>query len=222
MYSFIVLEGPDGSGTTLHSALLASTLRSQWKKVLLTTEPTDGPIGKFIRQILKSPPNKPSPHSSPPSSGSGQALKGRGGFSPDALQLLFTADRADHQIQIQLELESGSTVISDRYSHSTITYGEALGCDRDWLQNTNNKFIQPDCTIFLLPPLSICLERICRRTQKESLEDYSLQKKVFAAYERLVKENPSIHVVDTSGKKNEVAAHIFEIVSTEGLARHHS
>ena len=208
MYSFIVLEGPDGSGTTLHSALLASTLRSQWKKVLLTTEPTDGPIGKFIRQILKSPPHKPSHHSSP--------LKGRGGFSPDALQLLFTADRADHQIQIQLELESGSTVISDRYSHSTITYGEALGCDRDWLQNTNNKFIQPDCTIFLLPPLATCLERIARRAHKDSLEDSSLQEKVYATYERLAKENPSIHVVDTSGNKNDVAKEILGIVSKKG------
>ena len=154
MYSFIVLEGPDGSGTTLHSALLASTLRSQRKKVLLTAEPTDGPIGKFIRIQLN-----------------GTCI-----FPSDALQLLFTADRAMHQALIQAELRNDKIVISDRYSPSTIAYGEALGCDRDWLQNTNNKFIQPECTIFLLPPLSVCLERIGRRTQKESLENTSLQK----------------------------------------------
>ncbi|MBI3335953.1 dTMP kinase [Candidatus Peregrinibacteria bacterium] len=192
MAPFIVLEGPDGSGTTLHSGLLASTLRSQGKNIVLTAEPTDGPIGKFIRIQLKGE-HTPLP--------------------PDALQLLFTADRAMHQTFIRDALHQNTVVISDRYSHSTIAYGEALGCDRDWLKNTNNKFIQPDCTIFLLPPLSVCLERVARRENKDSLEATDLQQKVYAAYERLAKEDPSIHVVDTSGNKNEVSKKILEIVS---------
>lgn len=192
MTALIVLEGPDGSGTTLHSQLLAHALRSQGKSVLLTAEPTDGPIGKFIRQTLQKKESK---------------------IPPDALQLLFTADRAMHQIDISDALTKNMTVISDRYAHSTIAYGDALGCDRAWLQNTNNKFIQPDCTIVLLPPLSVCLERIARREHKDALEDTTLQQKVYAAYERLAKEDPSIHVVDTSGNKNEVAERILEIVS---------
>lgn len=189
---FIVLEGPDGAGTTLHSQLLAQALRQKGHSVLLTLEPTDGPIGKFIRQSIQGKQSK---------------------IPPDALQLLFTADRAMHQSAIRDAIATKTIAISDRYAHSTIAYGDALECDKNWLQNANNKFIQPDCTIFLLPPLSVCLERIARREHKDLLEDTTLQQKVYAAYERLAKEDTSIHIVDTSGNKNEVADIIFKIVS---------
>ena len=49
---FIVLEGPDGSGTTTHVSLLADALRAQGENAIVTQEPTTGPIGTFIRQEL--------------------------------------------------------------------------------------------------------------------------------------------------------------------------
>ena len=82
---FIVFEGPDGSGTSYHSRMLAQTLRNEGKNVLLTAEPTSGPIGTLIRTTLKE----------------------GDGFPAESLQLLFCADRAWHQREIRSALERG-------------------------------------------------------------------------------------------------------------------
>ena len=49
---FIVLEGVDGAGTTTHTALLAQALRAKGLPITTTREPSDGPVGVLIRQIL--------------------------------------------------------------------------------------------------------------------------------------------------------------------------
>ena len=97
--TFIVIEGPDGSGTTRHSSMLANNLRKNGKTVVLSAEPTNSPIGQEIRSILH-----------------GDSMP-----SPDAIQLLFCADRADHCANIiRPALEKGDTVVLDRYVLSTI------------------------------------------------------------------------------------------------------
>ena len=49
---FIVLEGIDGSGTTTQSAILAASLQERGLPAHTTREPSDGPIGVLIRQVL--------------------------------------------------------------------------------------------------------------------------------------------------------------------------
>src|SRR3989338_2895990 len=51
---FFVLEGPDGSGTTMHASLLAKKLTKIGKDVLLTMEPSESDLGRFIRKDRKS------------------------------------------------------------------------------------------------------------------------------------------------------------------------
>jgi len=190
---FIVLEGPDGSGTTLHSSLLGERLRAEGYDVVLTSEPTDGPIGQRIREILRS-----------------------GGVGGMALQLLFTADRAEHSEQvIKPALDAGKIVISDRYVPSTLSYGDALGLDVMWLRELNKKFIQPDVTFFLLPPLAVLHERLHRRPAKDALENEKLREHVYAAYERLAEGNPAITVIDTSGDKETVSEAIYTHVKSK-------
>lgn len=76
---FVVLEGIDGAGTTTQVARLVASLRARGIGALGTREPSDGPIGTQIRQILtgrlvvRSPAGDtrrragpPSPCSSPP------------------------------------------------------------------------------------------------------------------------------------------------------------
>lgn len=189
---FIVLEGPDGSGTTTHSALLAETLRARGEDVLLTAEPTDSPIGTFIREQLKS-----------------HTIE-----SPSALQLLFCADRAWHiEKVIKPALAAGKTVISDRYVISTLVYGEALGLDPDWLVRVNTPFLEPDIMIIALPPLHVCLDRIMKRTQLDVFENSRFQKLVYDLYEKAGVEDPSVHVVDTGGEKEDVATFILDVVN---------
>lgn len=186
----IVLDGPDGSGTTLHSQLLRQKLAKEGYDAILTAEPTDGFVGRFTRRALRE---------NPPA-------------SPAALQLLFCADRAHHlEHLIRPSMKKGKIVVSDRYLHSTLAYGEALGLDLAWLKAVNKPFELPDLTIFLLPDLKVSLARLSKRTDTDILEGSSLQKKVHAAYHALAK-GKGIKVVDSSGSKEETADAIWEAV----------
>ncbi len=187
--AFIVIEGPDGSGTTTHAALLTKRLKDAGKKVLATHEPSKGPIGTFIRGQLQV-----------------------GEIPSLALQMLFMADRAWHVEKVILPaLESGQIVISDRYSLSTVIYGQALGLDAEWLTEMNKKFIQPDILLLALPPLSVCMQRLGKRSSKDMLETDELQKKIYQSYELFAKDGKT-PVVDTSANFDTVSEHIFELV----------
>ena len=179
---FIVFDGPDGSGTTKHCGMLADTLRQQGKNVLLTAEPTESPIGKEIRGLLHSDTMP----------------------SPDAVQLLFCADRANHVTNvIEPALRKGQIVLCDRYALSTIVYGMAQGVDRTWLESINEKFPKPDLTFITLPPFDVCMERIHRREKKDRFEMENFQRRVYENYRSV--EDPSAIFVDTSGDKRDVA-----------------
>jgi dTMP kinase len=187
---FIVLEGPDGAGTTLHSKLLAEKLIAEGHQVVLTAEPTDGSIGSWIRKELD-----------------------RGALPASALQLLFCADRAEHvEKVIKPALAEGKFVVSDRYTLSTIAYGETFGVDRNWLKTINDAFPKPDVTILALPPISVCIERLNRRETRDMFEKEELQEKIHGAYKKLASELPEIHVVDTSGEKAAGASVIWDLV----------
>ncbi|MDP7247672.1 MAG: dTMP kinase [Candidatus Peribacteraceae bacterium] len=191
MPPFIVFEGPDGSGTSLHAKLLFKRLLEAKLSVISTFEPTDGPIGSIIREKLKSHDEIP----------------------PDELQKLFVKDREWHISEvIKPALGKGSIVISDRYYHSTICYGKALGLDETKLKNLNKDFIQPQVVFFLLPPFEVCKERMSRREHHDSLEGNELQMKVYEMYKKMAEEDPSIIVVDTSEEKEEVAENIYKHV----------
>ncbi len=186
---FIVLEGPDGAGTTLHAKLLAERLMSEGHNVVLTAEPTDGPIGSSIRARLKSDEK----------------------IDPLELQKLFSEDRSWHiQNVIQPALDAGKIVITDRYIASTLVYGEALEVPLEKLKEMNNNFIQTDLEFVLLPPYEVCRERIMRRESRDQLEKDDLQKKVYAGYERYVQENPHVKKIDTSGDKSASAKTIYD------------
>lgn len=186
---FIVLEGPDGAGTTKHSVLLEERLRAAGHAVLRTFEPTDGPIGEKVRADLRA-----------------------GRISdPEAIQRKFCEDRAWHLTHvIEPALAAGTIVISDRYASSTITYGAALGIDRTILEEMNTGFRTPDVLLFLLPPFEALQERLARREATDVFEKTEFQRKVYAEYQRLAAEDSSIIVIDTSGNVEEVAEKIMK------------
>ena len=187
--TFIVLEGPDGAGTTTHAKFLAERLQQEGKEVVLTAEPSEGPIGGWIRERL----NDATP------------------LSPAALQMLFCADRAEHlRSVIEPALAAGKIVVCDRYIPSTIVYGESVGLDIHWLKNLNTNFRQPDAVILLLPPREICRERLRKRAAHDLFEQEELQDKVYAAYQRLAKADKTIRMIDTSKEKQETAREIYE------------
>ncbi|MFH1444135.1 MAG: dTMP kinase [Candidatus Peregrinibacteria bacterium] len=191
---FIVIEGPDGAGTTKHCTILAERLKQDGRSVLCTHEPTDGPIGSTIRSDLRA---------------------GRS-FVPIALQQRFCEDRTWHLSEvIEPALAQSITIISDRYLHSTLAYGLALGIARKDLDEMNKKFIRPDVTFFLLPSFKALLERMGRRDHTDALEQTELQRKVYDAYRELAKEDPSIIVIDTAGDLEEVASKIYAATTSQ-------
>src|SRR3954464_11602121 len=105
---FVVLEGIDGAGTTTQVARLAERLRKDGgQPVRVTREPSDGPIGSLVRQVLTGRIVIP------------------GGRAPGGatMALLFAADRMDHvESDIEPFLGQGGIVVSDRYDASSLAY----------------------------------------------------------------------------------------------------
>lgn len=170
---FIVLEGIDGSGTTTHSNKLANWIRSKNYEVVVTVEPSDGSIGKIIRNYLLF-----------------------GGGSPAVHALLFAADRVEHTEKVIKPLiNEGVIVVSDRYVESSIVYQAAEGLNIEWIETINKFAIEPDLTIFLDVDPEIALNR--KNRVKEKFENVEFLKEVRRIYlERArVKDYP---VVDTN------------------------
>lgn len=188
---FIVFEGPDGAGTTTHASRLADALRAEGHDVLLTAEPSEGPVGLHIRTELKS----------------------NSGVTPREYQELFINDRAWHvEHVIKPALLKEQIVICDRYVPSTVIYGTSQGLPEQWLKDMNKDFPKPDVMIFTLPPLEICWARISKRTEKDAFEKKDLQMKIHQLYKEMAESDPSIFVIDTSGEKDIVSKQIRDIV----------
>lgn len=177
---FIVVEGLDGAGTTTQCERLVERLRADDVPVLATREPSDGPIGALIRQILSGRVAVPVDEDSMRS------------VDGDALALLFAADRLDHvDAEIEPALASGRVVVSDRYYHSSFAYqgeGDEEEFETDWVRTLNERAVPPDLTVFLRAPARVCLKRLAVRGRRERFENAEDLERLEARYERVVQE----------------------------------
>jgi dTMP kinase len=194
---FIVLEGIDGSGTTTQLGRLAAQLTARGRRVHPTREPSDGPVGRLIREILLGGHRGPD----------GAPLDGL------AMALLFAADRRDHLLrEIAPALAAGIDVVSDRYLLSSLAY-QAEEAARDWVEGLAREVRSPDLTLLLDVPVSVAAAR--RRAAGRSTERYDedgFQARVAANYRRLAAsanaaarpENPAVVVLDGARPIDEV------------------
>jgi len=187
---FIALEGIDGSGTTTQLARLTARLRGLGRRVHATREPSDGPVGRLIREILLGGHRGPD----------GAEVDGR------AMALLFAADRRDHlRREIEPALAAGIDVVTDRYLLSSLAY-QAEEAERDWVAGLARAVRPPDLTLLLDVPVSVAAAR--RRAAGRSTERYDedgFQARVAANYRRLAGGDPGIVVLDGSGPVDAVA-----------------
>ncbi|MEA1905022.1 MAG: dTMP kinase [Candidatus Hadarchaeota archaeon] len=191
----IALEGPDGCGKTTHAKLLADWLRSQEYEVLVTDEPTDGPIGRILKR----------------------ALHGELRLSLEAEALLFAADRVQHSTQvIEPALDEGKIVITERYLYSSLAYQSARGLSREWIKTINEAAPKPDLAILIDVPAEIALKRIKSSRALDIFEqDLELQRRVRTNYQEVAKSE-GLKVVDGSSKiektQTEIGNHVDAVL----------
>lgn len=103
---FITLEGIDGSGKTTVSGIIKTRLEKGGYKVMPVKEPTETPLGKFIRSEILSPDSP---------------------ATEDVLAslFLFSADRTVHIDKIKADLNRFDVIICDRFIDSTYAYQAA-------------------------------------------------------------------------------------------------
>ena len=193
--SFIVLEGIDGSGTTTQAARLASRYAARGLPVVVTREPTAGPIGSMIRQALTHRFVVPSAHGGRPPSWKTMAL-------------LFAADRLDHlEAEILPNLMDGVSVVSDRYDLSSLAYQSATSEESalavPWIRALNEHARRPDLTIVLDVGASTAAKRrALRGGSAEIYELGELQERLAEAYRRAETLVPSDRVVHLDGERD--------------------
>jgi dTMP kinase len=202
MSRLIVLEGLDGAGTTTQARRLVDHLKSKGGQAHLTREPSDGPIGKLIREMLTGS------HAIPDQS-----------LSQGTFGLLFAADRLDHlQREVDIQLAAGTTVVSDRWYHSSLAY-QGTGADRDWITTLNMRARKPDLTIFLsVRPEVAAARRVSAGRIQELFEDMRMQEEVAAGYKATISElsaqGERIETIDGEASPDAVFSAIVALVGT--------
>lgn len=192
---FVVIEGLDGAGTTTQSAALAAVLRKRGRTVVTTREPSDGPIGKMIRQAL-----------------TGQLkLRARAPLTPETLALMFAADRVDHVArEIEPALAAGAIVLSDRYLLSSLAYqGSQLPIG--WVAEINGRARKPDLTLFLeIDPEVGAQRRAHRGGKRELYETRAIQRRTARQYLNAIalrrKAGEKIVIIDGNQSMDAVTA----------------
>jgi len=186
---FICIEGLDKSGKTTQSALLVEALRRKGYDAVYTSEPSDGNIGRFIREYILN-------------------RKERVYAAVEAL--LFAADRVEHtETVIKPNLENGRIVVSDRYLFSSIAYQGAAGVDIDWIREINKAAIKPDLAIYIDVPVDVIFQRCEGR--KSVMERREIQEKVREIYLKLV-QNGELILIDGNRPVREAAKDIEKTV----------
>jgi len=166
---FIAIEGIDGSGGTTQTRLLVDWFHRQGcAEVLQTCEPSNGPVGRFIRQTLN--PNHEA-------SCVGDAV----------LPFLFAGDRRDHlDREIIPALQRGAAVVTDRYYHSSLAY-QSLAIGLPAVATLNERFRAPDLTVFLDLDPEVSLARIESRGETlERFEALDRLRQIHEAYEAVL------------------------------------
>ncbi|WP_437327638.1 dTMP kinase [Sorangium sp. So ce381] len=206
---FVVLEGIDGAGTSTQAERYAAHLRAARRLVHVTREPSAGPVGALLRQVLTHRISLPGAHQA------------------EIMALLFSADRLDHLgAEIEPLLRDGYVVISDRYDLSSLAYQSTTASEDggrsegiiEWIRELNRHALRPDVTVVIDVTPEIAEKRRRGRGGAEELfEKTELQARLAEAYRRaeeLVPGDRIIHI-DGDGPVDEVSRAITAALAAD-------
>jgi len=204
---FITFEGPEGSGKTTQLRILGERLRNAGHDVMETQEPGGTAIGVQIRHVLLDAKNRE--------------------LCPTAELLLMFASRAQNVDQSILPaLSAGRTVLSDRFTDSTLVYqgvGRGLGPDVVYeLDRIACRGLVPDLTLLIDIDAETGLARAHSRsvrtedpeTRMEE-QEMGFHRKVREAYRQLAAEEPRrVRLIDGSQTREAVAIEVWQAVES--------
>jgi dTMP kinase len=199
---FVVLEGLDGAGTTTQAARLADVLRARHVPVRVTREPSDGPIGTMVRQVLAGRIVLPA------------------GRAPGwtTMALLFAADRMDHvEAEIEPFLAQGGTIISDRYDASSLAYQSVVsgrgGSETvEWIRALNRHALRPDLTIVLDVSADVAAARRQARGEPSQLYEQNETQRALAVFYKDLETHmrgDRVVILSADGSVDEVQAKVL-------------
>jgi dTMP kinase len=185
---FIVLEGCDAVGKTSQATKLAEALGAEFVRFPDRTTP----IGAQLNALLQ----------------------GQLSLELHASHLLFAANRWELQKKIAAMLDSGKTVVCDRYSGSGVAYSVASGLSQEWCLAMERNLLVADLVILLDNPNLQELQARRPSGLRECFDDLAFQTKVRQAYLDLAARF-GWHVVSTTSLQDTFAS----ILDTVRLAQ---
>ena len=187
----IAFEGLDQSGKQTQAELLRDRLTSDGRSVRLLSFPDyQTAIGGEI----------------------GRGLRGERDYTADVMQLLYVANRYEWKGKIVQEKDAGTIVVCDRYTASSVAYGEAQGLDAAWLTDMQ-RFLPPAALTIMLDiaPETAVTRKSADRDKYE--RDLAMQGRVRDSYYRQAAAQRWV-VLDGERQKEAIAADVFAAVST--------
>jgi dTMP kinase len=199
--NFAVFEGIDGSGTTTQLRLLSERFAARPPEGPLppfhaTFEPTDGPVGRLVRAVLR----------------------GDLPLKPATVARLFSADRNEHLYGdggIADLCEQGVLVVSDRYTLSSIVY-QGITCGEDLPRKLNGDFPLPELLLFFDIDPETAQKRLETRKGRDIYEYLDFQIKARERYRALLPEYAKagvrVEYIDAAAEAGEVAEAVWRTV----------
>lgn len=199
---FITIEGNEGAGKSTVATMIEADLRDRGLEVVATREPGGISIAEQIRAIVLDNKNT--------------TMDGR------TEALLYAAARRQHYVEkIVPALESGKTILCDRFIDSSLAYqgyARGLGIEEVW---SINAFAigghMPDLTIYLDVDPEVGIERIhahgSREINRLDMESLSFHTRVREGYLKVLAQFPDrIKRVDANPDIEAVMAQIRSVL----------
>jgi len=129
----------------------------------------------------------------------------------------FAADRAWTYKKIALPaIESGHTVIWDRYVDTALAYRYAERkkadiIDLNFVKQINKPFKKADITIYLKMPAELSIERAAFAGRKEPY-NIAFLKQVQQYYDRVAENDSTYYIVDATKTISEVTEEVYKIL----------
>jgi dTMP kinase len=187
----IAFEGLDQSGKQTQAERLRDHVKQQGHKSRLVSFPDYATsIGEEIAR----------------------ALQGERDYGPDVMQLLYIANRYERKPDLERWLEGGLILVCDRYTASSVAYGEAQGLDPLWLTDVQKFLPPPALTIMLdIAPETAADRKAVDRDRYE--RDLTMLARVRESYRRQASE-PTWVVIDGEQAKDSIEAEVLNVVAS--------